>query len=263
MGATGNRSTVSTTGTTVPLTSTFAGAQPNVVATQSQAQQANSATFSDTDNAPYHELYNGRNYFQSQTFNIDTQLAIQDYLHDQASGGSIYSPSQQLNYNMEMGYPLTANQQYMVDSLMDGMHNIGYNTTLTHFGRVGLIDNLARNIGANINSRNFESMTDAQLQQAFVGSTHSLNKFLSVSYNQFRNAPNGGRPFTDKAVKLNISAPARTQALMPGNGPGGNLGELVLAPQQNFRITGVRFTGDRGRSGGQTYRRVEFDIEFY
>lgn len=263
MGSTGNRPTVSTSTTSTPLTATFAGAQPQVVPTASQAQQANNITFSDTDNAPYHQLYNGRQYYQSQTFGIDTQLAIQDYLHDKPSGTSIYSPSQQLNNAMEKGLPLTANQQYMLDSLMDGMHNIGYNINLTHYGRVDLIDNLARNIGANINSRNFESMTDAQLQRAFVGSTHSLNKFLSASYNNFTNAPNGGAPFTDKAIRLNISAPARTQALMPGNGPGGNLGEMVLAPQQNFRITGVRFTGDYGRSGGQRYRRVEFDIEFY
>ena len=110
MGNTGSRPSSGSTASS-PLTASFAGAQPKVVPTQSQAVQANQATFSGTDNAPYHELYNGRKYYQDQTFSIDTQLAIQDYLHDQASGNSVYSPSQQLNHVMETGAPLTANQQ--------------------------------------------------------------------------------------------------------------------------------------------------------
>ena len=237
--------------------------QPQVTQTAQQAATANNTTFSATDDSDFHELQGGRNYYQSQTFGIDTQMAIQDYLHDQPVSGSMYSPSQQLNNAMEKGLNLTANQQYMVDSLMDGMHNLGQNLNLTHFGRVSIIDNLAKNVGAAINQGNYENMSEAQLKQAFVGSQHSVQKFLSTSHNEFRKAPNGGAPFTDKAVKLNIKAPAKTQALMPGTGPGGNLGEIILAPGQNFRITDVRFGQGYGRSGGGTYRNIEFDIEFY
>ena len=50
-------------------------------------------------------------------------------------------------------------------------------------------------------------------------------------------------------IKMNIKAPAKTQALMPGTGKGGDFGEMILAPNQTYRITGVRFTGKQGRSG--------------
>lgn len=241
--------------------------QPQVVPTQQQAQQANASAFSSTDDGDYEELYNGRQYYQKQTFNIDTALAIQDYLHDQPVAGSLYSPSQELNNAMQKGLKLTPNQQYMVDSLMDGMHPLGQNLTLTHYGRVGYLDSLgalamAKN-GINVSSKNFENMTPAQLAKAFVGVEYTEDKFVSTSYNAFKKAPNGGRPFTDKAVKFNYKAAAGVQSLMPGIGPGGNLGEIILAPGQSYRITGVRFTGKTGRSGSNSYKQIEFDVEVY
>lgn len=276
-GSTGAGATATTApvaGTVAPPISSYNGGQsPQVVATPQQAQNTNNVTFPDTENKPFHDLAGGgRNYYTSQAFGIDTQLALQDYLHDQPIAGSMYSPSQELNNSMEKGIPLTANQQYMAQSLMDGMHNLGQNLNLTHYGRVSLLENLARNAGLSINRNNYGRLSDADLQQ-FVGTTHSLQKFMSTSYNDFRHAPKGN-PFTDKAIKLNIGALASTQGLMPGNGPGGQLGEIVLAPAttahpQNFRITGVRFarnpdgTVKMGRSGGQTYPSVEFDIEFF
>lgn len=66
--------------------------QPNVTPTAQAAQTANNGRFSATDNSPFHDLYNGRQYFQDQSFGIDTRMAIQDYLHDQATPGSLYSP---------------------------------------------------------------------------------------------------------------------------------------------------------------------------
>ena len=277
-GSTGAGTTAPTsTGTTSvvapPISSYNGGQSPQVVSTPQQAQNTNNITFSDTDNKPFHDLTGGgRNYYTSQTFSIDTQLALQDYLHDQPVAGSMYSPSQELNNNMEKGLPLTANQQYMARSLLDGAHNLGQNLNLTHYGRVSMIDNFAKNAGLAINRNNYGRLTDADLQQ-FVGTTHSLHKFMSTSYNDFRHAPKGN-PFTDKAVKLNIQALAKTQGFMPGNGPGGQLGEMVLAPAttanpQNFRITGARFRRNpdgsimMGRSGGQSYPAIEFDIQFY
>lgn len=226
--------------------------QPNITPTAQAAQTANSQKFSDTDNSPFHDLYNGRQYYQDQSFGIDTRMAIQDYLHDQPTAGSMYSPSQQLNYAMKEGIPLTANQQFMKDSLMDGMHNLGYNSNLTRFARVDFMQNLGL--------PNFDKMPISQIQKALVGASFNEDGFISTSYNHFATAPNGGRPFTDKAVKINYKAPANTQALMPGNGPGGALGEIVLAPNQRYTITGVRFTGKQGRSGANMYKQIELDI---
>ena len=236
--------------------------QPQIVPLVSQAAAANDSTFSDTDNSPYHDLYNGRQYYQSQTFSIDTQYALQDYLSDKPVAGSMYSPSQELNYAMETQSKLTANQQYMVDSLMDGMHNVGYNINLTHYGRLGLIDGIGKATGVNITGNNYQNMSQAQLNQ-LVRKSFSMDRFVSASYNDFKNAPNGGRPFTDKAVVLKIQAPAKAQVLMPGNGPGGNLGEMVLAPGQNYRIKKVSFPGGNGRSGAGSYKRIVFEVEIY
>lgn len=237
-----------------PATATAAQPLPDtqMAATVAAAQSANAQTFADTDNAPYHDLYAGRQYYQSQTFDIDTRMALQDYLHDQAVSGSLYAPSQILNYAMRNGQTLTANQQFMVDSMTAGMHNLGYNVNLYRYARVDFMQGL----GAG----NYENMSIAQLQKALVGKGFVDKAFVSTSYNDFKTAP-PGNAFTDKAIKIIYKAPAKTQALMPGNGPGGALGEIVLAPGQHYVITDVKFPGGTGRSGGSTYKRVELTVE--
>ena len=244
--------------------------QVNTVPTGAQAMSANNANFSATDDGDFRDFYGGRQYYQNQTFSIDTQLAVQDYLYNNPVSGSLYSPSQIMNYKLQTGQDssLTPQEVYMRDSLLEGMHNLGYNMNLEHYGRVDYLDSfgklaIAQGLtSANIGSGNFQTMSEAQLKKALVGLEYSEKGFLSTSYNHFKNAPSSN-PFTDKAVKINIKAPANTQSLMPGNGPGGNLGEIVLAPNQNYRITDVRFTGKRGRSGSNSYKQIEFDVEIY
>ena len=264
MGSTGAKSARSTTTGTMGIISPGQNdlGQVNTVNTASQAQQANAQAFADTDNGPFRNFYGGRQYYQNQTFSIDTEVSIQDYLYNQAVDGTLYSPSQNLNYHMQQGTPLTAQEIFMRDSLLDGMHNLGYNMNLERYGRVDYIDNFGKLAGVNINSNNFGRMTEAQLKKAFTGLEYAEQGFVSASYNNFKNAPSGNS-FTDKAVKINIKAPANVQALMPGIGPGGNLGEMVLAPNQRYRITDVRFTGKSGRSGSSTYKQIEFDVEMY
>ncbi len=248
-----------------------ASPQPLIQQPQPQPQQppvaplaVDTTGFSATDDADFHDLYNGRQYYQQQQFSIDTEMALQDYLSDKATPGSMYSPSQQLNHAMKMGIALTANQQFMRDAMMDGMHNIGYNVNLTRYARVDFMSNLSKIAGQNLS--NYSGMSETQIQKLLVGKSFTEDGFISTSYNDFRTAPNGGAPFTDKAVKINYKAPAATQALMPGNGPGGALGEMVLAPNQRYTITGVHFVTDsngrrvQGRSGAFYYDRIEFDV---
>lgn len=227
--------------------------QPQAVATASQANSANNARFKDTDTAPYHDLYNGRQYYQDQTFDIDTRMALMDYLNDQPDPrNGIYSPSQILNGKMRTGQPLDANEQFMVDALNDGMHNMGYNVNLYRYARVDFMQEL----GAG----NFDNMSEAQLKQALVGKRYVDRAFGSYSYNDFRNAPQGN-VFTDKAVRIVRRTKAGTQVLMPGNGPGGALGEIITAPNQGMHVVDVKFTGKRGRSGNRWYKQVELIVE--
>ena len=87
-------------------------------------------------------------------------------------------------------------------------------------------------------------MSVAQIQQALTGKTYGEERFLSTSYNNFKNAPQSSKDtFMNRAVRIEYKAKASTQAMMPGNGPGGRIGEILLAPsggRQNFRVVGVR-----------------------
>ena len=129
---------------------------------------------------------------------------------------------------------------------------MGYNVNLTRYDRVDFMQNLG--VG------NFDSMSEAQLKSALIGAKYKDPAFGSYSYNNFKNAP-AGNPFTDKAVKITRRTKASTQVLMPGNGPGGALGEIVVAPNQGVHIVDVRFTGKRGRSGANYYKQVEIIVE--
>ena len=210
--------------------------------------------FSDTDSAPYHQLYNGRGYYAKQNFDAATQNAITTYLQADAVPGSYYSPSQILNHSLRQGLALSPTEATMAADLDRGMHNLGYNVNLTRYDRAGFLQGL----GITTNPAN---LTTAGLQR-LVGSTYTDKGFVSTSYNDFKNAP-VGNCFTDKLVKINIQAPAKTQALMPGNGPGGSLGEIILGRNQNYRITGARVVNGVTTRSQATYynRRIEIDVE--
>ena len=215
---------------------------------------APSSPFLSTDNSPFHQLADENGYYNLQSFDARTQAAITTYLDPRATRGSLYAPSQNLNYAMRQGLPLTPAQQDMRDGLMNGMHSLGQNLEMTRYCRVDYM--------ADLGCANFDRMQITTLQRRLVGHTYTDRSFLSVSCNGFSKAP-GRNSFTDKAVKLNIKAPASTKGLMPGTGPGGDFGEFILAPNQNYRITGVRWTGKRGRSGSKYYKQIELDVEMY
>ena len=264
MGGRGSRS--HTGGGTIPAGSSFVvqNSGPQAQAPQYQqiapqqvqpttqmAQQVNAATFSDTDNAPFHDLYGGRQYFQSQAFDIDAQMALVSMLDPNPEPGSMYSPSQNLNTALATGQRLTAQQQFVNDVLNDNMHNLGYNLNLQRYDHETFINGLLGQVG--LRNADYSRMSDAQLKAALVGHTYSENRFLSTSYNDFKNAANASS-FKSRAVKIEYRAKAATQALMPGNGPGGQLGEILLKPGQQMRIADVHFNGNTARrKGTQSY----------
>ena len=210
--------------------------------------------FSDTDSAGYHQLYNGRGYYAKQDIDAAQQAAIDTYLDATAIPGTMYSPSQTLNYKLRQGIPLTASEQQMYKDLNSSMHNLGYNLTLTRYDRV---DYLTSTLGITTNPNR---LTTRSLQ-SLIGKTVTDDAFISTSYNDFAKAP-VGNCFTDKTVRLNIKAPAKTQAVMPGVGPGGDFGEIVLGPGQSYRITGARVNRKTTRSGATYYNnQIEIDVE--
>lgn len=223
--------------------------------------------FADHDDADYHQLYNGRQYFQQQKLTTTQQKAAANYLEDRPEPGSLYSHSQNMNYQMATGQTLTGKYKQTHDGLMSSMHNIGYNVNLTRYDHPDMVNGMLKAVGAGTN---YEKLSQASLRKALVGKTVNENKFLSTSYNDFKNARQSTKQiFDSRAVKINYKVKANTQAMMPGKGSGGDFGEVVLAPtngkaNRSGKITDVRVTGQMvRRKGTQTYNqpRIEIDIE--
>lgn len=221
--------------------------------------------FADYDDADFHQLYNGRQYYAQQKLTTQEKNAAANYLSSNPEPGSLYSHCQNMNYMMATGQTLTGQYKKTHDGMMDAMHNMGYNVELTRYDHAGFLNGMLKGLGAGTN---YENMSQTSLQKALIGQTVNENKFLSASYNNFKNAANAS-VFTSRAVKINYKVKANAKAMMPGKGPGGDFGEIVLAPTNGKanpggRITGIRFTGNMARrQGTQTYnqKQIEIDIE--
>ena len=221
--------------------------------------------FADHDDAGYHQLYNGRQYYAQQKLTAAEQKAAANYLEAHTEPGSLYSHCQNMNYKMATGQALTGKYKQTHDGMMSAMHNIGYNVELTRYDHAGFLNGMLKGLGAGTD---YERMSTSAIKKALVGQTVNENKFLSTSYNDFKNAANAS-VFTSRAVKVNYKVKANAQGMMPGKGPGGDFGEIVLAPtngkaNKGGKIVDVRLTGKMARrQGTQTYNQpqIEIDIE--
>lgn len=219
--------------------------------------------FSDTDTADFHDLYNGRNYYNQQNLDIDTRMSLEDYLDPNTVPGSMYNFSQDMNWAVAQGQKLNAQQQYAWDNITGAMHNLGYNVNLTRYDHGDFLDN--RLAGAGVTGGH-SGLSVAQLKAALVGQTYTDPRILSTSYNNFKNAANADT-FTSREVKITYKAKASTQALMPGDGPGGRFGEILLGPSgtkghNTYKIVDVKTTGQKARpKGGSVNSRTLNQIE--
>lgn len=223
--------------------------------------------FANHDDASYHRLHSGRKYYHQQQLTPQQQTAVTSYLEAHPERGSLYSHSQNMNYQMASGQQLTGKYKQTHDGLMSAMHNIGYNLELTRYDHSGMINGLLKAVGAG---HDYEQMSPSAIKKALVGQTVNENKFLSTTYNDFQKAPAHTKQiFDSRAVKINYKVKADVKAMMPGKGPGGDFGEMILAPtdgksNRGGRITDVRLTGQMvRRKGTQSYNqpRIEIDIE--
>lgn len=255
--------------TSKPATSKPATSKPAQTQTQTQKPKGtvDSRGFSDYDAAGYHQLYAGKKYYAQQQLTSTERQAATKYLEAYPEPGSLYSHSQNMNYMMATGQKLTGAYKKTHDGMMSAMHNIGYNVNLTRYDHAGMINSLLQAAGAG---NDYEKMSASKIKKALVGKTVNENKFLSTSYNDFKNAPpSTAQIFNSRAVKINYKVKAGAKAMMPGVGPGGDFGEIVLAPtngkaNKGGRITDVRLTGQMvRRKGTQNYNqpRIEIDIE--
>jgi hypothetical protein len=195
-------------------------------------------------------------YMASQpAWSAATRSAINEYLISHpTTPGSLYSPSQELNHALRSGHRLTAAQKQMQAGLDVAMHDLGYNANMTRYDRVGYVQRL-------LGGRDYWRMSEQQVKNALIGKSYTDKAYVSASHNRFVNAP-GGDPFRDKAVEVRIHAKSTTKVVMPGVGPGGDFGEMILGRNQNFKIVDVKMpAGQRGRSGPNYYQKIVITVE--
>ena len=239
---------------------------PKQAPTPQAAVQANNSVFPDTDNTPYHQLYNGAQYYAKQNFTVSQMMAIMEYIDPDTVPGSLYSASQNLNTAMMTGRQLDPQQAYVATMMQSAMHNLGYNVNLTRYDHGSFADRLLSGTGIDFNKAPI-----AQLQKTLVGTSFSENRFLSTSYNDFKYAPSNN-PFKDRQIKITYRAKAGVQSLMPGdttNKSGVKLrwGEIIVAPNTPQKVVAVNEISKNGArkqgtpSGSKGARQIEIVIE--
>lgn len=266
-GSSGGTNTTGATSSAPPQAFQMQQQPPHIQVTAQAAQQANNAAFSATDNSPYHDLYNGAQYFQRQNLTADQITATIQYLRSdrEVLNGvpTQYSMSQNMNWlmtqNAEKGLPvdtgMNANQRFTLRHLNAAMHNLGYNVNLTRYDHGDFVNRLLSKAGIK---QDFTQLTEKQLSKALVGMKYGEEKLISTSYNDLRNAPQQTKDtFLNRAVRVEYKARASTQALMPGNGPGGKVGEVILGMSHgraNFNVLGIKYdTSRRVRQKGTSW----------
>ena len=135
--------------------------------------------FSDKD-AVNHITANADAY-DDPDFNYARKLYVSD-----ATDANGFSFSQNLNYKLDNGIALNANEQFMKNMLGNGMRPIGKDTVLFRAAH----DDILKQLGI----KDYTKMTEAQLQQKLVGTTMQTTSYTSWSYDKSKNPFLPGQP---------------------------------------------------------------------
>jgi len=182
-------------------------------------------------------------------YDINTRIAINQYIReDQTANG--FSVSQNLNHALENGQPLNANEQYIAQRLDAAMHPIGKDTVLIRAAHKDFLEALG--------VKNYQNMTDAQLNAAVQGVKYQEKKFVSAAYDAKKNPFISGAQSGGREVYINIKTPSGTKCVL-GNQ---KQAEVILGRGVIFKATGAHFDGTYAnpRLGGRL-PRVVVDVE--
>ena len=165
-----------------------------------------------------------------------------------------YSFSQNMNHNLiQLGANgLTGREQQVYNTLMKNMSPIGADLILNRATHDGLVNKL-------LGVRDYQSLSDSQLNARLTGVEYTDDKFVSTAYDQARNPfTNGGPVSGGREVYMNIRAPSWTPAVVGDK----HEAELVLKPGLKYRITGAHYNGQMAypRSSGAK-QRIVIDVE--
>lgn len=175
------------------------------------------------------------------------------YIANNNPNGDGYSIAQNLNYKLDNGIALDANEKFVDDNIQFGMHNLGKDSKLVRYAH----DDILQGLGI----ADYTKMTDKQLQSRLVGTTFKTTSYMSTSYDSKKspfapNQPQGG----GREVVMNIKTGKNTKIIF-GNK---DQAEVVLNKGTDFKVTGIHFDGTYARPRNKGTRpRVVLDIETY
>jgi hypothetical protein len=183
------------------------------------------------------------------SYDINTVLAIQQYIRQDVQSNG-YTMSQNMNHKMENGMTLNANETYVRNRLQAAMHPLGKNMILTRAAHKDFLEALG--------VKNYQNMTDAQLNAAVSGAEYTEKKFVSAAVDASKNPFVSGPVSGGREVYIRIHAPSDTKGVM-GNR---SQSEVILSDGVKFRATGAHFDGTtaRPRVGG-LLPRVVVDVQ--
>lgn len=228
--------------------------------------------FKSHDDSDYHDLYGGKAYYEQQDLTLDQKNAAETYTDPEVEGSyanpaadGLHSPSQDLNWAMSQGLPMSQAQETMLESLNSALHNTGYNINLTRYDHAEFLNAILASQG--INNPDATKMSVSELKSILQGVTYGENKFVSGSYNNFKNALGDGSKWNKKAfmqrfVKVSYQVDANVQSMMPGissksdpyTGKKNDLGEIIMGPSKagnkNYEIVDVKLSGAKAHPKG-------------
>ncbi len=230
--------------------------------------------FKDRDDRDYHELSESDidAYYEKQKLTdaeksaseVYTDPEVEDAWANPAADG-LHSPSQDLNWAMSQGIPLSEEQETVRDSLLGAMHNTGENITMTRYDHAGFLNTILESLG--VVNPDATTMSASDLDSLLRGVRYGENKFVSGSVNDFKTALGDDsrwnrKVFLQRYVKVTYQVDADVKSMMPGvsskrdwrSGKENKLGELVMAPSaagnQNYEIVGVKYSGAKAHPKG-------------
>ena len=185
--------------------------------------------------------------YDDPDFNYARKLYVSD-----ATDSAGFSFSQNLNYKLDNGLKLDANEQFMANMLGNGMRPIGKDTMLFRAAH----DDILKQLGI----KDYAQMTQAQLQQKLVGTTMQTTSYTSWSYDKSKNPflpgqPNGG----GREVYMVTKAASNTQMFFGAK----SQAEVVTNVGTNLKISKVYYDGTYAtpRLRGKSVPRIVIELE--
>ena len=173
------------------------------------------------------------------------------YISSADANGDGFSYSQNLNYKLDNGLKLDANEAWINENLSSAMHPLGQGTKLVRYCH----DDILKQCGVN----DYTKLSEKQLQSKLVGTQLQSTSYISTSYNANRspfhpNAPMGG----GREVVMNIKAKGKTKGVFGEK----KQTEIILDKGTGMKITGIHFDGTYATPrNGRRKPRIVVDIE--